>query len=42
MNQVHSLPEKRPSTLRPYGNEHCKLADSLVLEVNEPSSIKEA
>ena len=42
MNQVRSLPEKRPSALRPYGNEHCKLADSLVSEINEPTSIKEA
>ena len=45
MNQIKSLPEKRPSALRPLHDvsaEHCKLAESLVSEINEPSSIKEA
>eukprot|EP00794_Sanderia_malayensis_P011542 gene11542-12735_t len=32
MNQVHSLPEKRPSALRPSVNEHCRLAESLTSE----------
>ena len=42
MNQVRSLPEKRPSALRPSGNEHCKLAESLTSEVSEPNNIKQA
>ena len=45
MNQIKSLPEKRPSALRPINDmsaEHCKLAESLISEINEPSSIEEA
>ena len=42
MNQVHSLPEKRPSALRSYSNGNYKLAKSLVCEDNEPSNVKEA
>ena len=42
---MKKLPEKRPSALCPINDvsaEHCKLAESLVSEINEPSSIKEA
>ena len=45
MNQIKSLPEKRPSALRPINDmsaEYCKLAESLISEINEPSSIEEA
>ena len=45
MNQIKSLLEKRPSALRPKNDvsaEHCTLAESLVSEINEPSSIEEA
>ena len=44
MHQVRSLPAKRPSALRP-SNElphHCKLAESLTSEVNEPDNIYQA
>ena len=42
---MKKLREKRPSALCPINDvsaEHCKLAESLVSEINEPSSIKEA